>query len=68
LSPVPNTLGPLGINFHKPFALVEFELARGFSWRTAWNYYDYNEKSSPGFLPARDFQSNLATLSVHYAF
>ena len=68
LSPVPNTLGPLGINFHKPFALVEFELARGFSWRTAWNYYDYNEKSSPGFLPARDFQSNSATLSVHYAF
>src|SRR5215813_194330 len=68
LSPVPNTLGPLGINFHKPFALIDFELARGFSWRTAWNYYDYNEKSSPGFLPPRDFQSNSATLSVRYAF
>ena len=68
LSPVPNTLGPLGINFHKPFALIDFELARGFSWRTAWNYFDYNEKSSPGFLPARDFQSNSATLSLRYAF
>jgi hypothetical protein len=68
LSPVPDTLGPLGINFHKPFALIDFALARGLSWRTAWNYYDYNEKSSPGFLPARDFQSNSATLSLRYAF
>jgi hypothetical protein len=68
LNPTPNTLGPLGLNFHKPAAWVDFELHRGLSWRTAWNYYDYNEKSSSGFLPARDFQSNSATLTLRYAF
>jgi len=68
LSPTPNTLGPLGFNFHKPTAAVDIEMAKGITWRTAWNYYDYNEKSSPGTLLPRDFQSNSATLSLKYAF
>jgi len=68
LNPTPNTLGPLGLNFHKPAAWVDFDLVRGLTWRTAWGYYDYNEKSNPGPLPPRDFQSNLATLSLRYAF
>src|SRR5205085_9858198 len=68
LSPTSPTLGPLGLNFHKPTASVDVDLVRGFTWRTAWNYYDYNEKSSPGPLPARDFHSNSATLSLRYAF
>jgi hypothetical protein len=68
LSPTPNTLGPLGMNFHKPFASMELALTKGLSWRTAWNYYDYNEKSLAFPLPARDFQSNSATLSMKYAF
>lgn len=68
LSPTPTTLGPLGMNYHKPTAWVDVDLARGFTWRTAWNYYDYNEKSSSSPLPIRDFQSNSATLSLKYAF
>jgi hypothetical protein len=68
LSPTPNTLGPLGFSFHKPSAWLDFDLAKGLSWRTAWGYYDYNEKSDPGPLPARDFQSNSATLSLRYSF
>ena len=68
LTPIQNSLGPLAFNFHKPTALVEVELAKGWMWRTAWNYYDYNEKSSPGLLAPRDFQSNSATLSVRYSF
>jgi len=68
LSPTPNTLGPLGFNYHKPTAAVDIEMAKGITWRTAWNYYDYNEKSSPGTLAPRDFQSNSATLSLKYAF
>lgn len=67
-SPTPNTLGPLGINFHRPAASVDLALAHGFIWRTAWNYYDYNEKSLSSPLPPRDFQSNLATLSLRYEF
>ena len=68
LGPTPNTLGPLGMNYHKPFASAELALVKGLSWRTAWNYYDYNEKSVAFPLPPRDFQSNSATLSMRYAF
>jgi hypothetical protein len=68
LNPNLTTLGPLAFNFHKPTASVDVALAKGFTWRTAWNYYDYNEKSAPGTLTPRDFQSNSATLSLRYAF
>ena len=68
LGPTPNTLGALGMNFHKPFASAEVALVKGLSWRTAWNFYDYNEKSFAFPLPPRDFQSNSATLSMKYAF
>jgi hypothetical protein len=68
LGPTPNTLGPLGLNYHKPTAGVDVELARGFTWRTAWGYYGYNEKSDPSPLLARDFHNNSATLSLRYAF
>ena len=68
LGPTPNTLGPLGLNFHKPFASAQLALVKGLSWRTSWNFYDYNEKSIAFPLPARDFQSNSATLSMQYAF
>jgi hypothetical protein len=68
LGPTPTSLGPLGMNYHKPFASAELALVKGLSWRTAWNYYDYNEKSIAFPLPDRDFQSNSATLSMKYAF
>lgn len=68
LNPNLTTLGPLAFNFHKPTASVDVDLAKGFTWRTAWNYYDYNEKSAPGLIAPRDFQSNSATLSLRYAF
>ncbi len=68
LSPFQTTLGPLAFNFHRPTAFVDVDLARGFTWRTGWNYYDYNEKSAPGPLFPRDFQSNSATLALRYAF
>ena len=68
LTPTLSTLGPLDFNFHKPTASVDVDLTRGFTWRSAWNYYDYNEKSVAGTLAARDFHSNSATLSLRYAF
>jgi hypothetical protein len=68
LSPTLPTLGPLGINYHKPLAWVDFDLYKGWTWRTAWNYYGYNEKSVSAPLPPRDFQNNSATLSIRYAF
>ena len=68
LTPTQTTLGPPAINFHKPTASVDVELAKGFAWRTAWNYDDYKEKPAPGPLAPRDFQSNSATRSLRYAW
>lgn len=68
LTPILSTLGPLAFNFHKPTAAVDIDLSRGFTWRSAWNYYDYNEKSASGTLSPRDFQSNSGTVSLRYDF
>jgi hypothetical protein len=68
LNPTQSTLGPLAFNYHKPTASLDVELAKGWTWRTGWNYYGYNEKSDPGVVLGRDFHSNSATLSLRYAF
>jgi hypothetical protein len=68
LTPILSTLGPLAFNFHKPTASVDVDLSKGFTWRSAWNYYGYNEKSVAGTLAARDFHSNSAMLSLRYDF
>jgi hypothetical protein len=68
LNPIEGTLGSLAFNFHRPSASFDVDLGKGVTWRTAWNYHDYNEKSAAGIVSPRDFQSNAATLSLHYAF
>src|SRR5439155_6262936 len=57
----PAMLTSLGFNYHKPAAGVDLNLAKGFTWRSEWGYYDYNEKYSSFPLSPRDFQSNAAT-------
>jgi hypothetical protein len=64
----PGTTTSLGFNYHKPTASLDVNLAKGLIWRTAWGYYDYNEKYLSAPLPARDFQANTATLSLRYEF
>jgi hypothetical protein len=62
------TLGPLAFDYHKPFASVGVDLAKGFAWNTSWGYFGYNEKSAPGLAAARDFHSNQAMLSLSCSF
>ncbi len=64
----PTVIESLGFNYHRPTAALDVDLTKGLTWRTAWGYYDYNEKFLPAPLSARDFQSNSATLSVVYAY
>ena len=64
----PTILTSLGFNYHKPTAEVDVNLVKGLTWKTAWGYYDYNEKFLPAPLTARDFQANTATLSLRYDF
>lgn len=64
----PTILTSLGFNYHKPTAGLDVNLVKGLTWRTAWGYYDYNEKFLSVPLLPRDFQSNSATLSLRYEF
>jgi hypothetical protein len=65
--------GPLDFNYLTPFASVAFEIYKGFSYKTAWNYYGYNDRgvTSPvglAALPSQDFNGSHVTFSVRYAF
>lgn len=59
--------GPLSFNYHLPVASLAVQLARNLTYKTSWNYYDYNEKSSPGPTLPRDFRGNAFTLSLRYS-
>ncbi len=63
--------GPLRFNYHVPNAAIDVNLTDHVTWRTAWNYWGYNEKENlvpdPTFFP-RDFHANMATVSLRYAF
>jgi hypothetical protein len=66
LNPITPT-GPLNYNYHLPTASLAYELSKHFTYKTSWNYYDYNEKSDPGPTLLRDFRGNVFTLSLRYA-
>jgi len=62
-------LGPLGINWHKPFGTLELALNKNVTFKGGYNYYGYNEKSNPGVIAVpRDFHANTGTLSLKYSF
>lgn len=64
----PNTpSGPLNYNYHLPSANLAIELSKRLEYKTGWNYYDYNEKSTPGPTFPRDFRGNVFTLSLRYS-
>jgi len=75
----PNTGGPLGnpnstpgslaFNYHQPYADLTWDLAKGFSYRTHWGYYGYNEREpADPVTGSRKFRGNLATFGVRYKF
>lgn len=59
--------GPLSFNYHLPLASVAIQLSRNLTYKTSWNYYDYNEKSNPGPTLPRDFRGNAFSLSLRYS-
>jgi hypothetical protein len=60
-------LGPLSYNYHLPQATIAFDLTKHLTYKTGWNFYDYNEKSDPGPTLPRSFRGNVFTLSMRYA-
>jgi hypothetical protein len=65
LNPIAPT-GPLAFNYHLPTASLAVEINKNLTYKTGWNYYDYNEKSDPGPTLPRDFRGNVFTLSLRY--
>jgi hypothetical protein len=59
--------GPLSFNYHLPMASLAVQLSKNLTYKTGWNYYDYNEKSNPGPTLPRDFRGNAFTLSLRYS-
>lgn len=72
LNPMTPT-GTLDFNYLKPIASLAFDIYKGLSYKTAWNYYGYNEKGndSPAGLaplPSQDFDGSNVTFSLRYSF
>jgi hypothetical protein len=72
LSPVAPT-GTLDFNYLRPSASLAIDLYKGLSYKTAWNYYGYNDKGIQNpvglaALPLQDFNGNNVTFSMRYVF
>jgi hypothetical protein len=65
--------GTLDFNYLKPFASLSIDIYKGVSYKTAWNYYGYNDHgiANPVLLaplPLQDFNGSNLTFSLKYAF
>ncbi len=65
LNPIAPT-GPLAFNYHLPTASIALLLSEKLTFKSGWNFYDYNEKSNPGPTLPRDFRGNMFSLSLRY--
>ena len=72
LNPLTPT-GTLDFDYIKPFASLALDIYRGLSYKTAWTYYNYNDRgvaNPTGLAPllSQDFNGNNITFSFRYAF
>jgi hypothetical protein len=72
LNPLTPT-GTLDFNYLKPLASIAIDIYRGLSWKTAWNYYGYDDHgvANPAglaALPSQNFNGSNVTLSLKYLF
>ena len=68
----PNAVsGPLNSKWLKPYAGLDYHIAKGWTGRAYWGYYGYHEDltalSQDVFAP-RGFHAHTTTLSLRYAF
>jgi hypothetical protein len=72
LNPLSPT-GTLDFNYLMPYASLTFDIYKGVSYRTAWNYYGYqnygiNNPLGLVPLPSENFNGNNVTFVLRYAF
>jgi hypothetical protein len=71
-----NQLSPSGTidyNYQMPYGSLMFDLGKGLSYKTTWNYYGFNQTgvTSPfglAALPLQDFNGSNVMFSFRYAF
>ncbi len=61
-------LGPLSSIYQSPLAAVDVLVHKDFTFKAAWNYYQYGEGSFVGPTAPRYFHANNTTLALKYAF
>jgi hypothetical protein len=72
LNPLTPT-GTLDFDYFTPYASLTFDIYKGVSYRTAWNYYGYQNSGAinpVGLvpLPSQNFNGNNVTFVLRYAF
>ena len=72
LNPLTPT-GTLDFNYVKPLVSLAFDIYKGLTYKTAWNYYGYNDEgvANPvglAPLPSQNFDGSNVTFSFRYAF
>jgi hypothetical protein len=65
--------GTLDFNYQRPYASIAIDIARGLSYKMAWNYFGYTQvgNTNPFGLAAiqsPDFNGSNATFSFRYSF
>jgi|GEM_PF-204475 len=65
--------GTLDYDYQMPYGSLTFDLGKGLSYKTAWNYYGFNETgvTNPfglAGIPLQDFNGSNVMFSLRYAF
>ena len=72
LNPLTPT-GTLDFDYFTPYASITFDIYKGVSYRTAWNFYGYDDHgiANPAglaALPSQNFNGNNVTFVLRYGF
>jgi hypothetical protein len=65
--------GTLNYNYQRPYASIAIDIARGFTYKMAWNYYGFSEAGTTNpfglaTIQSQDFNGSNATFSIRYSF
>jgi len=65
--------GTLDFNYQRPYASIAIDVARGFTYKMAWNYYGFGEAGATNpfglaAIQSQDFSGSNATFSFRYSF
>ena len=57
----------MAYNYHLPTAALAYDITKHVTFKTGWNYYDYDEKSVPVLVAPRNFRANIFATSLRFS-